>query len=484
MMRWLWTISCLAACDLSWNHRDFTQARDARSPDVDSPTADARADATHATDATIDGPVAAVDAAVPPDALTLGTLSQRAYIKSAMTAQSKQFGGGIALSSDGSRLAVSEANDVQIFSRSSMGAWSYEATIAVGVDTVGTGTILGLSGDGTRLAVGVFDHAAYVFVRSGTTWTQEARLDHPAKQTADFFGVPIAISRDGTTIVIGAYDENSTNVPNTLQTFAGAAHVFTRAGTTWSYRQRLLGSNTEPNDYFGTSVTVSADGSTIAVGAYGERSTATVINGDQGNGAVNAAGATYVFALSGSTWTQQAYVKSSQTASQQYFGWSTSLDDTGSTLAVGAYYASSGQGRTYLFTRSGTTWSQQAGLMSPNPGSTDMFGTSVALSADGNTLAIGAPGEASASSDPADNSRPYAGAAYVLTRSGAMWSHTAYVKASNPGQDDRFGNRVALSGTGTVLTASAYAEASNATGINGNQLDNSVPYAGAVYAFE
>ena len=480
-MRWLCMIVCLTACNLSWGVRDYTRTADAAHADAELGIVDAATDA--ATDAAVGLSDSAVDTAVSADALVLGSMVQRAYVKSATTGQSKMFGSGIALSADGSRLAISEANSVQIFTRSGS-MWSYEATIAVGVDTVAAGgNVLALSGDGARIAVGVQDVAAFVFVRAGTTWTQEARLDHPAKQTADFFGCSVAMSRDGMTVVVGAYDENSTNVSGTLQTFAGAAHVFTRSVATWTYRQRVLGSNTEPNDYFGSAVSVSGDGSFIAVGAWGESSSSTGIDGNQGNSALHSPGAAYLFVRSGTTWVQQAYVKASDTATDQYFGWSVSLDDAGSTFAVGAYYWGSGIGAAYVFTRSGSVWSQQARIQAPNAETNDLFGISVALAADGNTLAVGAGGEAGAGTGPADNSKPYSGAAYVFTRAVSMWSCAAYVKASNPDADDRFG-RVALSGTGTVLAVGAYAEASGATGIGGDQTSNAVPYAGAAYVFE
>ncbi len=117
----------------------------------------------------------------------------------------------------------------------------------------------------------------------------------------------------------------------------------------------------------------------------------------------------------------------------------------------------------------------------------DLFGSSVALSADGSTLAVGAPDEASAATgiggNQADNSAPGAGAVYVFTRSGTAWSQQAYVKASNTDADDRFGDSVALSADGSTLAVGAVVEASAATGIGGNQADNSAQDAGAVYVF-
>jgi hypothetical protein len=122
-----------------------------------------------------------------------------------------------------------------------------------------------------------------------------------------------------------------------------------------------------------------------------------------------------------------------------------------------------------------------------NTGAGDRFGNSVALSADGGTLAVAAHSEGSNATgingNEADNSAIWAGAVYVFIRTGSTWSLQAYVKASNTGADDRFGASVALSSDGNMLAVGANGEASNATGINGNEADNSASDAGAVYVF-
>jgi hypothetical protein len=191
------------------------------------------------------------------------------------------------------------------------------------------------------------------------------------------------------------------------------------------------------NDYygddFGYSVALSADGSTLAVGAYLEDSAATGIDGDQGDNSAGHAGAVYVFVWSGTAWSQQAYLKASNTDPADYFGASVALSADGSTLAVGAFIEDS--------------------------------------------AATGVDGTQS------DNSAGWAGAVYVYTRSGTTWSQEAYVKASNTGADDHFGFSVALSGDGSTLAVGATGEDSTATGIGGDQTDNSANGAGAVYAY-
>ena len=135
-----------------------------------------------------------------------------------------------------------------------------------------------------------------------------------------------------------------------------------------------------------------------------------------------------------------------------------------------------------MFVREGTTWSQEAYIKASNPDEEDYFGASVALS--GDTLVVGAYGEASSATgfngDQSDNTKHRAGAVYVFVREGTTWSQEAYIKASNTDEGDDFGyNSVALSGD--TLAVGAHYEKSNALGINGDQGDNSVNQAGAVY---
>ncbi|WP_220459083.1 FG-GAP repeat protein [Acidovorax sp. FHTAMBA] len=324
----------------------------------------------------------------------------------------------------------------------------------------------------------------------------------------DYFGYRVALSGDGNTLAVGAYQEDSNatgidgNQADNSVGSAGAVYVFTRSGSTWSQQAYVKASNTGVNDYFGYSVALSSNGNTLAVGAYVERSNATGIDGNQADNSAPGAGAAYVFTRSGSTWSQQAYVKASNTEAGDAFGISVALSGDGNTLAVGAVGEGSiatgidgdqadnsagSAGAVYVFARSGSTWSQQAYVKASNTGAVDAFGVSVALSGDGNTLAVGAMREASNATgidgNQADNSAFNAGAVYVFARSGSTWSQQAYVKASNAWANDYFGASLALSGDGNTLAAGAHTEASNATGTNGNQADNSTIAAGAVYMF-
>ncbi|MEK6642277.1 MAG: FG-GAP repeat protein, partial [Planctomycetota bacterium] len=211
----------------------------------------------------------------------------------------------------------------------------------------------------------------------------------------------------------------------------------------------LKASNTEAGDYFGHSVAVSGD--TVVVGAPLEDSNATGVDGDQADNSAGDSGAAYVFVRSGGVWSQQAYLKASNTGDGDEFGISVAL--SGDTLVAGATAEDSNatgvngdqadnsaprSGAAYVFVRSGGVWSQQAYLKASNTGATDEFGFSVAVS--GDTAVVGASFEDSnatgVNGDQADNSAADSGAAYVFVRSGGVWSQQAYLKASNTGATD------------------------------------------------
>ncbi len=272
-------------------------------------------------------------------------------------------------------------------------------------------------------------------------------------------------------------------------------------------------SSTGGGDYFGNRVALSGDGNTLAVGAYGEDSDAVGIDGNQANNSAFQAGAVYVYQRDGmDVWTQQAYIKASNSDAYDWFGTAVALSEDGSTLAVGASDEDSiaegiggnqadetadGAGAVYVFERDEmNVWTQQAYVKASNTSTLSLFeedvalfGRSLALSADGNTLAVGAPGEDSNAvgidGNQADNSAYSSGAVYVYERDGMnVWAQQVYVKASNTGAIDRFGQSVALSGDGSTLVVGAEGEDSNAVGIGGNQADNSAQNAGAVYVYE
>ncbi|MFT7670895.1 MAG: hypothetical protein ACI8X5_003608 [Planctomycetota bacterium] len=459
---------------------------------------------------------------------------QEAYIKASNTDAGDQFGVSVAASGDtvviGAYAEDSSATGIDgdessnsavnsgaayVFVRSGS-SWIQQAylkasntdaidlfgvSVAVSGDTIVVGArnessnATGIDGDQFNNSANA-SGAAYVFVRSGSSWTQQAYLKASNTDQNDLFGHSVAASGD--TVVVGAVFESSgasgvdgdqfSNSAND----SGAAYVFVRSGFSWTQQAYLKASNTGPGDEFGYSVAASGD--TVVVGARYEDSNATGIDGDQFNNSANASGAAYIFVRSGSSWTQSAYLKASNTDADDYFG--RSVAASGDTVVVGANQEGSNatgidgdqssnsagnSGAAYIFVRSGSSWTQAAYLKASNTGVGDWFGWSVAAS--GDTIVVGARSEKSNATgidgNQFNNSASGAGAAYVFVRSGSSWTQAAYLKASNTGGLDLFGQSVAASGDTVVVGANQ--EDSSAAGIDGDQSNNSAPESGAVY---
>ncbi len=401
--------------------------------------------------------------------LTVDPIMQTAYLKASNTDAGDEFGFSVAISGD---------------------------TVVVGApeeDSTATG-VNGDQLDNSSSRVG----AAYVFIRTGGSWSQQAYLKASNPEFFDRFGYSVAISGD--TLVVGAPFENSSatgvngDQSDNSAANSGAAYVFVRTGGTWSQRAYLKASNTDALDRFGFSVGVSGD--TVVVGSPREDSAATAINGNQSNNSAMDFGAAYVFLRSGGSWSQQAYLKASNSNAGDEFGSSVAL--SGDTVVVGAYKEDSSargvnsdqsdnsaiaSGAAYVFARIGGTWTNQAYLKASNTDQDDRFGSSVAVF--GDTVIVGAFTEGSSATgvngNQADNSADGAGAAYVYVRTGRAWSQQAYLKASNTDEGDAFGASVALSGD-TAVVGGRWEDGS-ATGVNGNQLENGAIQAGAAYVF-
>lgn len=447
--------------------------------------------------------------------ITVDPIAQQAYLKASNTGGA-YFGTSVAISGD--TVVVGAAGEAYVFVRSGV-FWSQQAylkgsnteagdgfgyAVAISGDTVVVGAY-GESSNATGVNGNQADNsvrdsgAAYVFVRNGGVWSQQAYLKASNTGTNDQFGFTVAISGD--TVVVGAFEEDSgaTGVNGDqgdvlARSRSGAAYVFVRSGGAWSQQAYLKASNTGYLDHFGSSVAISGD--TVVIGAEMEDSNASGVNGDQADNSSNESGAAYVFVRNAGVWSQQAYLKASNTETNDRFGYSVAI--SGDTVVVGARFESSNatgvngsqadnsasrSGAAYVFVRSGGVWSQQAYLKASNTETNDDFGYSVAVS--GDTVVIGAPAEGSSATgvngNQSDNAAAGSGAAYVFVRSGGVWSQPAYLKASNTESRDYFGISVAVSGDTVVVGAQG--EDSNATGINGNQANNSASSSGAAYVF-
>jgi hypothetical protein len=389
-----------------------------------------------------------------------------AYIKGSNTGKGNQFGSAIALSVDGNTLAVSA---------------TAEDSAAKGVN--------GVSKDHA-----VNSGAVYVYTRDNNRWKQQAYLKASNAAGGAQFGNSLTLSADGNLLAVGSPGEASSatgingNQRDDSMPSSGAVYVFARAGAAWSQQAYVKSSNTGGPDVgyqFGFAVSLSGDGSTLAVSETSDPSNATGINGDQKNTGAADSGAVFIFRHSGDTWSQQAYVKAGTTTPGLLFGYSVGLNGKGDTLGVGAYNDSGRRGAVYVFTRNNGTWSQQMRLTALNGQVGDYLGCSMAISDDGNTIVSGTVEDkfsqinAGAGRELLDS----VGGAYVFVRAAGQWSQQAYIKAFNPRENDQFGWAVAISRDGNTIAVGSHLEDSGAKGVNGDQSDASTEDSGAVYVY-
>jgi FG-GAP repeat len=328
------------------------------------------------------------------------------------------------------------AGAAYVFVRSGA-TWVQQAklTASDGAANDNFGISVALSGD-TAVIGAIFNDAAssdtgaaYVFVRSGTSWIQQAKLTASDGASDDQLGMSVAIAGD--TAVVGTVNDDD------LGDRSGAAYVFVRAGASWTQQAKLTATDGAAADQFGISVAVSGD--TAVVGAYG----------DDDLGA--SSGSAYVFVRTGTSWSQQAKLNAADGAAIDEVGISVAVE--GDTALVGAVFHED-RGAAYVFVRTGTSWSQQAELTASDAAQSDNFGNAVALS--GNTAVIGAPND----SDLGAGS----GSVYVFERTGTSWSQQAKLTAADGASTDFFGISVALSGTTAVVGAIGVDERGSSAG--------------------
>jgi trimeric autotransporter adhesin len=473
------------------------------------------------------------------------------YFKSSNTAISQVFGVAVAISGDGRTLAVGAPSEgssatgidgnqgdtsapfagaVYVFARDGDDPWSQQAYVKASNTREGDqfGTAVALDGTGSTLVVGAIGEssgattingdqadvsvgeagAVYVFTRNAQgEWSQQAYIKPSSTGPGHRFGNALALSSSGDTLAAGTPRESSSAagidpVPDDEGPLSGAVYVFTRDGSGWSEQAFIKASNAEVGDLFGSSVALSASGDILAAGAPLEDSDATGIDGNESSNAAFDSGAVYLFSRDGTaTWSQLAYVKASNTGSGHEFGHAVALSGDGDTLAVGAPLENSsaagidgtpdelapGAGAAYVFVRDGSSWSQQAYVKASNSAAGDQFGQAVALSGDGDRLAVGAhleDGGTSGIGTVPNDAAADAGAAYLFVRqAGQPWAESAYLKAPTTTAGDQFGFALAQATAGDVLAVGARFENSSATGIGGNQQDSGAANSGAVYLY-
>lgn len=342
----------------------------------------------------------------------------------------------------------------------------------------------------------------------------------------DLFGASLALTPDGRTLVVGSPGYSTGEPPIAFfdRDYSGAAYIFSNTSSVWTEEALLQASNkggsyicedceeqscptSGEGDGFGVSVAISGD--TVVVGAPGEASAATGVNGDENDNSAPGAGAAYVFERIDDVWQQTAYLKASNTDAGDRFGFAVAID--GDTIAVGAERedsaladdqgdnSSEDAGAVYIFERMGGVWEQTQYLKASNAGTGFFFGANLVIS--DTTLVVGSPGESSVGG-------PDSGAAYVFSLVDRAWVQTNFYKAFNADADSRFagptgsvgytqsipfltpcrvqlttkGSSLTLSG-GTLIVGAPY-EDSAAVGVNGVPTSNAIPNSGAVYVFD
>lgn len=415
-----------------------------------------------------------------------GDWEQQAYLKASNTEQpnkensklslpNDRFGYQVALSPDGNSLAVSAIQEDS--PARGINCTQYDLTYSYSSSSSTTSRSLTFN-------IG----AVYIFKRSDSVWAQTTYVKPYNPMEGGLFGTSLSLSGDGKLLAVGTYMEG---------TYAAGI-----------YDLRSV-SSSSCIDFSASSISSSSSSSSA------ESSSSSSIMGGQESGAV------YLFRETDSGWVEETYIKASDAGALDHFGNSLSLSHDGNTLAVGApgedsidtgptndYVVVNGvsiirnNGGVYIFTYANDAWTQQAKVKPYDNGFSQQFGFSLALSGDGNTLAVGAPGDWSKSSgveaitagvigplganyDLTAATLSYAtGAAYIFVKDAETWRATTYLKASNAQAGYQFGHNLSLSKDGSTLAVGSVEEASGATGINGDPVDSSAKASGAAYIFK
>ncbi|MGO8907034.1 MAG: hypothetical protein ACLQMH_15645, partial [Solirubrobacteraceae bacterium] len=290
--------------------------------------------------------------------------------------------------------------------RGEEGNFAYSAAVSAS----GEYALIGGPSDNGKLG------AAWVFLRSGTTWTQQGpKLTAKEEAGAGEFGTSVALSEKGEYALIGGSADNE---------HVGAAWVFTRKETTWSQQARLTAKAGEETGagQFGESVSLSASGDYALIGAPGDN---------------KEAGAAWVFLRSGTSWAQQgAKLTGKEESGAGLFGYSVSIAaKEGNYALIGGPLNKENTGAAWVFLRSGTSWAFQAELTGKEESGAAEFGRSVSLSAEGTYSLIGGP-----------ENKEGLGAAWVETRSGTTWTYQAELtpKSEEESANGQFGSSVAI----------------------------------------
>lgn len=385
---------------------------------------------------------------------------------------SSGFGSIVSISTDGNTLAISipqqqftndlgtSTGSVYIFTKIN-NIWTYQSKLQSNNTSAydGFAQSISLSGDGNTLAVGALQDdnsggsnagSCYIFTRSGTTWSEQTRLQASNAAVNDYFGCSVSLSYDGNTLAVGASQTNTTSID------AGSCYIFNRSGITWTQYIELQASDASTVDYFGYVVRLSGDGNTLIVGCQTNRFV-------------------YVFTKNNSIWTEETKLQPVDTIATDQFGRSIALSFDGTIAAIGSPLDDTSlgfdnHGSVYMYTKIDNIWSyiKLDHQISPIYDG-ENFGNSVSLSNDGSILAIGASGY---------HNSDYVGGCYLYYKDNNNWIKRSLITANDAAYDDRFGTSVALSGNGVdVIIGSPRDDNSNGTDSGSCYFYNNINYA-------
>ena len=398
------------------------------------------------------------------------------YLKASNAEDGDYFGYAVSVSADGNTLAA--------------GAY-YEDSSDTGVG--------GSGADNDTIRSG----AAYVFRQIDGEWVLDGFLKSLDPDADDSFGYALSLSADGKTLAVGSYRDDGgipgidTDPADNSGGDTGAVYVYTRQAAGWEVDALIRPTTLGGGDQFGEFLSLSGDGKTLAVGVPREDSDAAGINGDESDNSFTSSGAVFVFAKDTGGWSQEAYIKPELVTGYpeaerdgDYFGEALDLSFDGDTLVVGAKLESStavgvndvgdgsttsGSGAVFVFTRDNGSWSQDAYLKASNAdvlGYQARFGSAVAISGDGQRIAVGANNESSGGAGVGGGQTTYlrsgVGAVFVFAGGPGNWSQEAYIKSEYPDYSF-FGDGVALNHDGTYLAIGASWEDNAALGVNGRE---------------
>ncbi|MEP7106746.1 MAG: FG-GAP repeat protein [Ferruginibacter sp.] len=354
---------------------------------------------------------------------------------------SDRFGISVSISGDyaivGANLddngAKTDQGAAYIFMRQG-GTWSEQSKLTASDGGAGDnfGNSVGISGDyaivGSPRGAGnwFLQGAAYIFVRTGSTWTQQAKLNASDGLIGDYFGTSVSIS--GADVLVGA--------PNDSDPFAnmGSAYVFVRTGAGWSQQSKLTVSYGKYNDRFGFSVSINGDYAIVGAPF-------TSINI-----AYPYDGSAYIFVRSGVTWALQVDLYRADGFQDDNFGYSVSISGDYAIVGEPGEYAApyTHNGAAYIYKRNGTSWSLPIKLTAADSEAESYFGNSVCIS--GDYAIIGKYYDAA-------GSNPYQGSAYIYRRSASAWTLERKVDDGSGQNPGLFGSAVGVSGYNYIIGA-------------------------------